>query len=92
MKGVAAPSSGRLGKLVGDEAMTAVRLVGKTLLSSILLLCVCSAHAQDIRIAVAGSMTGSLAEAGDEVKRGAELAARVINAAGGVNGRKIVPC
>ena len=31
-----------------------------------------------------------LAEAGDEVKRGAELAARDINAAGGVNGRKIV--
>jgi branched-chain amino acid transport system substrate-binding protein len=70
--------------------MTAVRIVGKTLLRCILLLCVSSAHAQDIRIAVAGSMTGSLAEAGDEVKRGAELAAKDINAAGGVNGRKIV--
>ena len=70
--------------------MSAVRIVRKALLPSILLLCVSSAHAQDIRIAVAGSMTGSLAEAGDEVKRGAELAARDINAAGGVNGRKIV--
>ena len=68
--------------------MTAVRIVGKTLLPCILLVCVSSAHAQDIRIAVAGSMTGS--EAGDEVKRGAELAAKDINAAGGVNGRKIV--
>jgi branched-chain amino acid transport system substrate-binding protein len=76
--------------LVGGNAMTAVRIVGKTLLRCILLLCVSSAHAQDIRIAVAGSMTGSLAEAGDEVKRGAELAAKDINAAGGVNGRKIV--
>jgi branched-chain amino acid transport system substrate-binding protein len=70
--------------------MTAVRIVGKTLLPCILLLCVSSAHAQDIRIAVAGSMTGSLTEAGDQIKRGAELAAKDINAAGGVNGRKIV--
>ena len=35
-------------------------------------------------------MTGPLAESGDEVKRGAELAAKDINEAGGVNGRKIV--
>jgi branched-chain amino acid transport system substrate-binding protein len=90
MKGVAAPSLERFGKLVGDDAMTAVRIVGNASLPCILLLCLPSAHAQDIRIAVAGSMTGSLAEAGDEVKRGAELAARDINAAGGVNGRKIV--
>ena len=60
------------------------------LLPSILLLCVCSAHAQDIRIAVVGSMTGSFAGAGDQVKRGAELAAKDINEAGGVNGGKIV--
>ena len=70
--------------------MIAVGIVGKALLPCILLLCVSLARAQDIRIAVAGSMTGSLAEAGDEVKRGAELAAKDINAAGGVNGRKIV--
>jgi branched-chain amino acid transport system substrate-binding protein len=90
MKGVAAPSLERFGKLVGHDAMTAARIVGNASLPWILLLCLPSAHAQDIRIAVAGSMTGSLAEAGDEVKRGAELAARDINAAGGVNGRKIV--
>ena len=70
--------------------MIAVGIVGKALLPCILLLCVSLARAQDIRIAVAGSMTGSLAEAGDEVKRGAELAAKDINAAGGVNGRKII--
>ena len=70
--------------------MIAVRIVGTALLPCISLLCVSLARAQDIRIAVAGSMTGSLAEAGDEVKRGAELAAKDINAAGGVNGRKIV--
>ena len=46
--------------------------------------------AEDLRIAVAASMTGPLAESGDEVKRGAELAAKDINAAGGVNGRRIV--
>ena len=68
----------------------AIRIVGRALLPSILLLCVCSAHAQDVRIAVVGSMTGSLAGAGDQVKRGAELAAKDINEAGGVNGRKIV--
>ena len=70
--------------------MTAIRIVGRTLLPSILLLCLCSAYAQDIRIAVVGSMTGSFAGAGDQVKRGAELAAKDINEAGGVNGRKIV--
>jgi branched-chain amino acid transport system substrate-binding protein len=70
--------------------MTAVPIIGRTLLLSILLLWLGSAHAQDIRIAVVGSMTGPLAESGDEVKRGAELAAKDINEAGGVNGRKIV--
>jgi branched-chain amino acid transport system substrate-binding protein len=57
---------------------------------SALIFCTRAAWAQDIRIAVAAPMTGPLAEAGDEVKRGAELAARDINAAGGVNGRRVV--
>ena len=69
--------------------MTAMRIVGGTLVPSI-LLCLGSAVAQDIRIAVVGSMTGPLAESGDENKRGAELAAKDINAAGGVDGRRIV--
>ena len=53
--------------------MTAIRIVGRILVPSILLLCLGSAVAQDIRIAVVGSMTGPLAESGDENKRGAEL-------------------
>jgi branched-chain amino acid transport system substrate-binding protein len=70
--------------------MTAIRIAGRALLASISLLWLGSAHAQDIRIALVGSMTGPLAESGDEDKRGAELAAKDINAAGGVNGRRIV--
>jgi branched-chain amino acid transport system substrate-binding protein len=66
------------------------RIVAKVFLASALICCLRDASAQDIRIAVAGSMTGSLAEAGDQVRRGAELAAKDINEAGGVNGRKIV--
>lgn len=68
----------------------ALRIAAKVLLASALICCFRDASAQDIRIAVAGSMTGSLAEAGDQVKRGAEMAAKDINEAGGVNGRKIV--
>jgi branched-chain amino acid transport system substrate-binding protein len=90
MNDVAARSIERFGKLGGCYAMIAVRIAGRALLLSILLLCVCSAHAQDIRIAVVGSMTGSFAGAGDQVKRGAELAAKDINESGGVNGGKIV--
>ena len=68
----------------------ALQIVGRALLISALTLSARSACAEDIRIAVAGSMTGPLAIAGDQVKRGAELAAKDINEAGGVNGRKIV--
>jgi branched-chain amino acid transport system substrate-binding protein len=49
-----------------------------------------SASGADIKIAVVGSFTGSLATAGDQVRRGAEAAARAINAAGGVNGDTVV--
>jgi branched-chain amino acid transport system substrate-binding protein len=68
----------------------ALHIIARSLFISAAIFCARAACAQDIRIAVAGSMTGSLAESGDENKRGAELAARDINAAGGVNGRKIV--
>ncbi len=67
-----------------------LQIIARTFFISALIFCTRAAWAQDIRIAVAGAMTGSLAEAGDEVKRGAELAAKDINAAGGVNGRRIV--
>ncbi len=45
--------------------------------------------ADDLAIAVAGPMSGPLASIGDQMKRGAEAAAAAINAAGGVDGRKI---
>jgi branched-chain amino acid transport system substrate-binding protein len=73
-----------------EEATMALRIVAKVLLIPALICCLRDASAQDIRIAVVGSMTGPLAGAGDQVKRGAELAAKDINEAGGVNGRKIV--
>ena len=68
----------------------ALQIIAKALFVSALISCTRAACAQDIRIAVVGSMTGPLAESGDEVKHGAELAAKDINEAGGVNGRKIV--
>lgn len=43
----------------------------------------------DITIAVAGPMTGDLAAFGEQLRRGAELAVKDINAAGGVNGEQI---
>jgi hypothetical protein len=63
-----------------------LQIIARALFVSALIFCTRAACAEDIRIAVAGS----LAEAGDEVKRGAEPALRDINAPGGVNGRRIV--
>lgn len=48
-----------------------------------------AAHADDLPIAVAGPLTGPLANIGDQFKRGAEAAAADINAKGGVMGRQI---
>jgi ABC-type branched-subunit amino acid transport system substrate-binding protein len=53
----------------------ALQMIARALFISALIACTPTAWAQDIRIAVAGSMTGPLAVAGDQVKRGAELAA-----------------
>lgn len=47
------------------------------------------AYAQDITIAVAAPMTGSVASIGEQIQRGAELAAEAINKSGGVNGKTI---
>jgi branched-chain amino acid transport system substrate-binding protein len=44
----------------------------------------------DVTIAVAGPITGQYAAFGEQLKRGAEMAVADINAAGGVNGEKIV--
>jgi len=43
----------------------------------------------DIRIAVAGPMSGALAAYGTQLRQGAEAAAAAINQAGGINGEKI---
>ena len=44
----------------------------------------------DITIATAGPITGSLAALGEQYRRGAEMAVADINAAGGINGEKLV--
>ena len=54
-----------------------------------LMLAAAPVKAQDITIAVAGPMTGSLAAIGDQMKRGAEAAAAAVNEAGGVSGRNV---
>jgi branched-chain amino acid transport system substrate-binding protein len=48
-----------------------------------------SARAQDITIAVAAPMTGPVASIGEQIRRGAELAAEAINKNGGVSGQMI---
>jgi hypothetical protein len=57
-----------------------LQIISRALFISTLIFCTRAVCAQDIRIAVVGSMTGPLAESGDENKRGAELAAKDINA------------
>jgi branched-chain amino acid transport system substrate-binding protein len=52
-------------------------------------LSVTPARAADITIAVAGPITGDLAEFGAQMKRGAEKAVADINAAGGVMGKQL---
>ncbi|WP_032632392.1 ABC transporter substrate-binding protein, partial [Pseudomonas syringae] len=44
----------------------------------------------DVKIGVAGPMTGANASFGQQYMKGAQAAADAINAAGGVNGEKIV--
>jgi branched-chain amino acid transport system substrate-binding protein len=56
--------------------------------AAIAMLGAASAHA-DITIATAGPMTGQYASFGEQMRRGAEMAVRDINAAGGVLGQKL---
>lgn len=62
-------------------------------LCSLSILCLVAAtgaaRAQDITIAVAGPMSGPVASIGEQIRRGAELAAEAINKNGGVNGKMI---
>lgn len=49
-----------------------------------------SAAKADITIAVVGPITGQYASFGEQMKRGAEMAVKDLNAKGGVNGQKVV--
>lgn len=44
----------------------------------------------DLKVAIAGPMTGQYASAGDQIRKGAEMAVADINAKGGVLGQKLV--
>src|ERR1700690_2494146 len=66
--------------------MKSLKLVGLALGASLALST--AAFAQDITIAVAGPMTGGESAFGRQMKNGAELAIKDINAAGGVLGKK----
>ena len=66
--------------------------IQKTLVSASLVAAFAmggAAWAQNVKIAVAGPMTGGAASYGEEMKKGAQMAADDINAAGGINGKKI---
>ncbi|MDO8977782.1 MAG: branched-chain amino acid ABC transporter substrate-binding protein [Afipia sp.] len=67
--------------------MKPTRILGLALGASIAMST--AAFAQDISVAVAGPMTGSESAFGRQMKNGADLAVADINAAGGVNGKKL---
>jgi len=64
-------------------------LLAATMLSAGAVMAASSAWA-DIQIATAGPMTGQYASFGQQMKAGAEQAVADINAAGGINGEKLV--
>ena len=49
----------------------------------------CEKRANEIKVAVAGPFTGNSAAFGEMIKRGAQLRAKEINAAGGINGKTL---
>jgi branched-chain amino acid transport system substrate-binding protein len=65
------------------------RLVQSAVLAAAFASTVGLAKAQDIKIAVVGPITGSNAAQGEQMKRGAEMAVKDINAKGGVLGKKL---
>ena len=56
---------------------------------AVLLLSAGMARAEDINVAVVGPITGQYAAFGEQMRRGAEMAVKDINAKGGVLGRKL---
>jgi branched-chain amino acid transport system substrate-binding protein len=67
--------------------MKSLKLIGLAFGASIALST--AAFAQDVTVAVAGPMTGGESAFGRQMKNGAEMAVADINAAGGVNGKKL---
>ena len=65
------------------------RLVQSIILTAAMAFAAGVASAQDIKIAVVGPITGSNAALGEQMKRGAEMAVKDINAKGGVLGKKL---
>src|ERR1700746_26754 len=65
------------------------RFIGSAFVAAALALGIGAANAQNIPIAVVGPITGSNAALGDQMKRGAEMAVKDINAKGGVLGKKL---
>ena len=49
-----------------------------------------AAHAADIKLGVAEALSGGAAQYGVSIRNGFQLAADEINAAGGINGNKLV--
>jgi branched-chain amino acid transport system substrate-binding protein len=66
-----------------------MRKAGLALFAAALALAAPAAMAQDIVIATVGPMTGNNATFGEQMRRGAEMAVKDINAKGGVLGRKL---
>lgn len=68
-----------------------MRRVSSLLLGASALVALAGGAARaEVVIATAGPMTGQYAAFGEQMKRGAEMAVKDINAAGGVNGDKLV--
>src|SRR5215831_7180923 len=64
-------------------------LLRSAVLAGAVALTASSASAQNIPIAVVGPITGSNAVVGEQLKRGAEMAVKDINAKGGVLGKRL---
>lgn len=67
-----------------------MRILKVAMLAGAALLAVNSTANAQIRIATAGPMTGQYASFGEQMRRGAEMAIKDINAAGGVLGKKLI--
>ena len=67
-----------------------MRILTAGLVAGAAMLAAMPAANAQIRIATAGPMTGQYASFGEQMRRGAEMAVKHINAAGGVLGKQLV--